>query len=43
MGLGLSICLRIVKRLNGRVGVESRPGEGSTFWFTLAAPTETTG
>jgi PAS domain S-box-containing protein len=40
LGLGLSICLRIVKRLNGRVGVESRPGEGSTFWFTLPAPAE---
>lgn len=41
LGLGLSICLRIVKRLNGRVGVESRPGEGSTFWFMLPAPAET--
>jgi len=37
LGLGLSIVLRIVKRLNGQVGVESAPGQGSTFWFTLPA------
>ncbi len=40
-GLGLSITRRIVERLGGRVGVESKPGEGSTFYFTLpAAPEE---
>ncbi|MCB0021398.1 MAG: HAMP domain-containing histidine kinase, partial [Caldilinea sp.] len=36
-GLGLSIVQRIVHKLNGRVGIESRgiSGEGSRFYFTL--------
>ncbi len=36
-GLGLSIVRRIMERLDGQVGVESQPGHGSKFYFTLPA------
>jgi len=35
LGLGLYISRRIVEGHHGRVGVESAPGHGATFWFAL--------
>ena len=42
-GLGLTICRQLAEIMGGKIGVESSPGEGSTFWFIIPCDLQQSG
>ncbi len=42
-GVGLTIARRLIESMNGRIGFETRPGQGSSFWIEIPAADTATG